>query len=200
MKISIASGNQHKVNEIISIIKTAFPRSELNLTSVAGRNIPEPEEPYATFAENSYAKAKYYAAITGEPTLSEDSGLCITALDGYPGVYTKDLVLESGGIQQAQDKLRHMLVSHQDYSAYFICVATLFFPKQNNFLSAEGKYFGRITFPPRGDKGFAFDPIFIPDGYDNTIAELGEDLKNILGHRAIAIKGIIEKLSMRPKD
>ena len=152
MKICIASGNLHKLEEIQAIIKTAFPQLNLDL-SLIDRNIQPPAEPHFTFTENSIAKAKYYATFTKQITLSEDSGLCINALNGFPGVNTKDFVVECGGILQAQQHLQQMLQKHNDLSAFFICVAALYIPQENRLITSEGTYHGKLSFPPRGKQG-----------------------------------------------
>lgn len=194
MKIIIASGNAHKLSEIKAIIEPLKVNSKLELDSIANMGIDEPDEPYNSFMENACHKAKYYAAITQFPTLSEDSGLCIAALGNSPGVYTKDFVAECGGIDNAFIKLEEQLKGQDDYTAYFFCAAALYLPKEQKLITAEGKCLGKISFPPRGDKRFAFDPIFIPDGYNQVMAELGDEVKNVIGHRGAAIRGVISQL------
>ena len=193
MKIIIASSNNGKIQEIQAIFKS-YPNSSLEIGSITALNIAEPDEPYDTFMENACHKAKYYAGFTKSPTLSEDAGLCIEALGGFPGVKTKDFLIECGGLDQAYDKLQEMLKDTTNYSTYFVCAAALYIPQEDRLITHEGIDHGSITFPPRGEYGFGFDPIFIPNGYTNTMAELGEEVKLKVGHRSLAIRGILDKL------
>jgi XTP/dITP diphosphohydrolase len=193
MKIIIASGNPGKLKEIRAILNSCT-NLPLDISSIQGMAIPEPDEPYPTFMENACHKAKYYADFTKGPTLSEDAGLCIEALDGFPGLKTKDFYIESGGLEQAYKKLQAMLANTNNYKAYFICAAALYLPKQDKFVTYEGLAHGAMAFPPQGELGFGYDPIFIPEGFDKTMAELGEEHKNQSGHRAKAIMGIADKL------
>jgi XTP/dITP diphosphohydrolase len=194
MKICIASGNPHKIGEIKAIVSQIQDGAQFEFSTIENLNIPEPDEPYSSFMENAQHKAKYYASFTNLPTMSEDSGLCIVALDNYPGVYTKNFVQDNGGIDNAYNKLQELLKDKQDYSAYFFCATALYLPETQSFITAEGKYTGDISFPPRGDKGFAFDPIFIPHGYDKVMAELGEELKHKIGHRGQAIRQLFRNV------
>lgn len=194
MKICIASGNPHKVQEIKAIISGLVHNQKLELYSIEGMDIPEPDEPYETFMDNACYKAHYYSNFTKAPTLSEDAGLCIEALESFPGVKTKDFLLECGGLNQAFNKLEQMLSGKDNYAAYFVCAASLYIPNQKRFITFEARDAGKISFPARGDKCFGFDPIFAPKGYDQTMAELGNDIKNVIGHRAVAMRGIIENL------
>jgi len=194
MKLCIASGNPHKIQEIKAIIDGSFSGLDLNLISIQGMDIPEPDEPYENFMENACYKAQYYAGFTKMPTLSEDAGLCIEALNNFPGVKTKDFMLECGSLENSFITLEQMLKNESNYTACFVCAAALYMPLEKRFIIFEGKDAGRITFPPRGDKCFGFDPIFSPSGYTQTMAELGDDVKNKIGHRAIAIRGILQQL------
>ncbi len=157
-------------------------------------NIPEPDEPHHTYLENAQHKAKYYAQHTKVATLSEDAGLRIEALNGFPGVRTKEFVEECGGIQNAFAKLQAMLKDTDNMSASFICSAAIYIPLEDIWISAEGIDNGRISFPARGSDCFGFDPIYIPNGYDKTNAELGVAVKNQIGHRAKAIRGVLQGL------
>lgn len=196
MQLIIATTNSGKIREITTII-ASFTQLDLEILTLKGRNITEPDEPHNSYMENAKHKAKYYAEQTGIATLSEDSGLSIDALNGFPGVRTKEFVAECGSLEQAYAKLEAMLKNSNNYNASFICAATIYLPQQNQFICFEGKCSGKITFPPRGIECFGFDPIYIPNGYNNTMAELGEDLKNEIGHRGNAIRGLMQALSLR---
>ncbi len=193
-KIFVASTNQDKIKEIRTIFNSSTG-NKLQICSISELDISEPDEPYATFMDNAIHKAKYYASLTQAPTLSEDSGLCVTALNGFPGVNTKQFVLDSGGIDKAYARLEKLLADADNLSAYFVCAACLFIPQNGVTITGEGKHDGTLSFPPRGIDGFAFDLVFVPDGHSQVMAELGRELKNIIGHRWLAIKAVMENLA-----
>ena len=193
MHITVATGNPDKIQEISDIIKD-YPNLDIHLDTIAGLKIPEPDEPYDNFIENACHKAKYYAQFTKAPTLSEDAGLCIETLDEFPGVKTKDFMLECGGLPQSFKKLEQMLEGKTNLRAWFTCAAALYIPEQELLITHQASDYGRMSFPARGDKGFGFDPVFIPDGYEQTMGELGHVVKNKIGHRAQAIRGVVEQL------
>lgn len=194
MKILIASGNQHKIEEISSILAGKFPNLEYE--TLKGKNIPEPDEPYDNFLENSKHKSKYYAQKFFMPTLAEDSGLCVEALGGFPGVKTKRFVEESGSLQEAFNYLQKQLDNQSNYIAKFVCSASIYIPDSDKYICFEGVNNGTLTFPARGEDGFGFDPIFIPGGYTHTLSELGQKVKDQISHRAIAVNGVIEALKV----
>lgn len=195
-KIVIASTNSGKIKEISKMLNQALGMQvEIqSLQDLDYLNVDEPEEPHHSFMENAVHKAKYYGKLTQETTLSEDSGLCIEALEGFPGVRTKEFVLECGGIENAFKTLENKLQGFENRRAYFNCASVFYMPKQDILISHEDRDYGSICFPPRGEDGFAFDPIFVPEGYDKTFAELGVEAKNKMSHRGKAIRGLIEKL------
>lgn len=193
MQLLIATGNLGKMREIRAIIDQ-HPDLNLHVLSLSDFQIPEPPEPHATYMENAKHKAKYYSDLTGLPTLSDDAGLCINALNGFPGVNTKDFVIECGGLLQAFAKLEELLKDAPDLSAYFVCAAAIYIPQQHRYICFEAKDHGRMTFPPRGTNCFGFDPVYIPDGYNNSMAELGMELKNKIGHRGQAMRGVLDAL------
>jgi XTP/dITP diphosphohydrolase len=196
MKLLIATQNQTKVDRIREILNSLNYPAEL--LSINGLNIPEPDEPYNTFAENALHKANYYCKITGLYTLSEDSGLCINALNGFPGVRTKEFKEASGGIDAACTDLQLRLKNLQDHSAYFVCAACIIFPEANKALTAEGRLNGMISTAPFKDHGFDFERIFIPDGYTQTLAEMDDRDKSHISHRYKAIINLYEQLIKEP--
>lgn len=196
MKILIATQNHTKVERIRGILNSLGCQFEL--ISLNGFNILEPDEPYNTFAENALHKANYYCKITGLPTLSEDSGLCINALDGFPGVRTKEFKEASGGIEAACANLQLRLKNLQDHSAYFISAACIVFPAASKILTAEGRLNGVISNMPFKDHGFDFERIFIADGHDKTLAEMKVHDKNHISHRYKAIKNLYQQLIKTP--
>lgn len=192
MQLLIATQNQTKVDRISKILNSVdYP---IELLSLNNFDIPEPDEPYDTFAANALHKANYYSNITGLQTLSEDSGLCINALDGFPGVRTKEFKVASGGIEIACTDLQLRLKNLQDHSAYFICAACIILPETNKILTAEGRLNGTISNAPFKDHGFDFERIFIPNGHTKTLAEMDDRDKNDISHRYKAIKSLYEQL------
>jgi XTP/dITP diphosphohydrolase len=191
-KIVVASTNEGKIREIHKILHE-LEGLKIDVRSLKDYNIPEPDEPHHTFMENAIHKAKHYAQHTKLPTLSEDSGLMIEALNGFPGVRTKDFAYECGGLLKTFIKLEEMLKDSGNYAACFTSATVLYLPSHDYLITHEAQDDGTLTFPPRGDDGFAFDPVFVPKGYDKTFAELGLEIKNKISHRAQAMQGLIEK-------
>lgn len=190
--IVVASTNEGKIREIHKILHE-LKAIKIDVRSLKDYDIPEPDEPYESFMENAVHKAKYYAQHTNLPTLSEDSGLSIAVLNGFPGVKTKDFSRECGGMAKTFVKLEEMLRPSGNYAASFNSATVLYIPSDDFLITHEAQDDGMLTFPPRGDDGFAYDPIFVPKGYDKTFAELGLEIKNKIGHRAQAMQGLIEK-------
>lgn len=166
----------------------------LNLTviSAAEKNLPEPDETETSFTGNARLKAMAAAQASGLTALADDSGFCVDALDGAPGVYSarwagprKDFKL---AMQRVHDALVAKNISFQTRPrASFVCVLALAQP-DGTCETFEGKIDGHVIWPPRGDKGFGYDPIFVPDGHDQTFAEFDTALKNAISHRARAFK------------
>jgi XTP/dITP diphosphohydrolase len=192
MQILIATQNSTKVERIRGILNSLY--SPFELISLNDFNVPEPDEPYNTFAENALHKANYYCNITGLATLSEDSGLCINALNGFPGVRTKEFKDASGGIAAACADLQFRLKNFPDHTAYFISAACIVFPGTNKILASEGRLNGTISIAPFKDLGFDFERIFIADGQDKTLAEIDVRDKSHISHRYKAIKNLYEQL------
>lgn len=192
-KIVIASSNAGKIMEISKYLNE---QSEVTvqILSLQDFNIVEPDEPYQDFIQNAVHKAKYYAKYTQEMVLSDDSGLCIEALNGFPGVNSKKFIEECGGNVNAFLKLEEMLKPFANHSAYFCSAIAIYEPVYGKLITHEEKEMGTLIFPSRGNQGFGYDPIFMPEGHYKTFAELGLDQKNKMSHRAKALQGIFEKL------
>jgi len=191
-QILIASTNKGKIAELSELL-APFNYKILSLADLESKPL-EPDEPFNTFLENAIHKAKYYGKMTNYICLAEDSGLCIEALDNFPGVRSKEFSIACGGIDNALQKLEIMLEGKKNRNAFFHSSISLYFPDQDKILTASGQDHGSITFPPRGRQGFSFDPIFIPTGYNETFAELGMQKKNGMSHRSKALKEIIMQL------
>jgi len=186
-KIVLASHNQGKIREITELL-LPFGLTVLSANDV---DLPEPEETELTFAGNARLKARASSDATGLPALSDDSGLDVTDLDGRPGIYAArwaELPKAEGGGRDFDMAMWHVnneLGAAKDRSARFICALCLAMPDGTERVY-EGKVEGDITWPPRGDKGFGYDPIFIAKGDESTFAEIDPAAKHAKSHRADA--------------
>lgn len=188
-KILIATNNQGKLKEL----KDHLKKFEILSLSDIGKEIEEPEEDGKTFADNSLIKAKYYAEKTGFLTLADDSGLCINALGGRPGVFSS--CYAGGDYEKAHQKLFRELVNKDDRSAYFQSVVTLYDPENNKHEQFEGKCEGEILEEACGTGGFGYDPIFMPDDLKKSFGECSPEEKYKYDHRKKAIDKLVEYLN-----
>lgn len=193
MKLIIASNNAHKIYEIKKILSGKF--DEILSLREAGVS-HETVEDGSTFMENSLKKAREIAEITGCAALADDSGICAHALDGAPGIYSARFAGEYKG-QESDDRnnalLLKRLADKSDKSAHYTCAMALVYPDGRE-VCAEGYMYGSITDSPRGTRGFGYDPLFIPDGESRTVAEMSDDEKNLISHRANALKLLLSKI------
>ncbi len=193
-EVVLASGNAGKLREFSAILKAAGIR----MIAQSELNVPEAEEPHLTFLENALAKARHASQYTGLPALADDSGLCVPALGGAPGVYSARYASMSGG--EKSDLANNMrLVSHlqgvEDHSAFYVAVLVYVeSPEDPCPLVAEGRWHGKIVATPRGENGFGYDPHFWLPEYDCTVAELDPAEKNRVSHRGRALAELFEKL------
>jgi len=188
-KLLLATSNENKVKEIAQISKDL----ELDIEFLYLKdfnNIKEVVEDGKTFKENAIKKAKEYYSQTDISTLAEDSGLSVDALDGEPGIYSARFAGEDKDDNKNNLKLLHILEGVNDRRAHFVCSAALVISK-DNIETFEGVLDGDIYYNIKGDSGFGYDPLFIPKGYDKTMAELGIEIKNKISHRYKAIKDIL---------
>ncbi len=184
-QLLIASHNKDKISEIKNLL-SPFVRDFL---TAIDHNLPEPDENGKTFHENARIKALAAATVTKIPTLADDSGLCVTALNGAPGIYSARWV-ENKNYQTAIDRIFGEL-NGAAATAEFICVLALAQPDgETEFF--EGRCSGILIPAPRGDMGFGYDPYFIPDGHDKTFAELGAAVKDKISHRARALAALLQ--------
>ena|SRR5579872_924763 len=192
---AIASHNKGKISEIRDLLN-AFP---FTVKSASEFNLNEPEETGSTFAENALIKARATTSETGYPSIADDSGLVVFALDGEPGIYSARWAGPSknfsAGIFLIEKKLKEKKTI--DFSAKFVCVLALCFPNGEEKIF-EGEVFGTLTFPPRGKNGFGYDPIFIADGMTQTYGEIAPQLKNAINHRARAFKKLKKFITTPP--
>ena len=150
-----------------------------------------------TFEENSYKKAYEVMKMCGLPTMADDSGLMVDALDGQPGVYSSRFGGVEGDSVRNYTKLLKLMegLKGDERKAHFTTVITLIYPDGETIVS-KGECHGRITESPRGGKGFGYDPVFIADGFTETFAELGPEIKNNVSHRAKALEELERQLEM----
>ena len=190
-KLVIASHNQGKVREIRALLAPYG----IEPVSAADLGLPEPEETEDSFVGNALIKARASATGSGIVALADDSGLCIAALGGAPGVYTADWAETPTGrdwalaMQKAEDRLA-ALGSDVDRSAAFVCTLALVWPDGHSEVF-EGRVEGTLVWPPRGDLGFGYDPVFVPDGHHQTFAEMDPEAKHAISHRADAFAKLV---------
>jgi len=187
LKLVLATRNSGKLKEMKVKLKE-YPVIVACLTDYP--DIPEIKETGKTFAENASIKAETVAKWTKLPALADDSGLEIDYIGKKPGIYSSRWgITDQGRIKKALNVLKN--TKSEQRSARFICAMSLFLPEQGNY-TTEGMCSGRITLSPKGDQGFGYDPIFIPNGYNKTFAELGVNVKNRISHRAVALEKMIK--------
>jgi XTP/dITP diphosphohydrolase len=182
----VASHNAGKVREIRELLADF----NVDVVSAGELNLPEPEETAATFIGNAELKALAAAKAANLPALSDDSGLSIDALNGAPGIYSARWAGPSKDFGMAMRRIAREMDGQKDRKARFICALTLAWP-DGHCESFEGKVTGVLTFPPRGTKGFGYDPIFTADGYDVTFAEMEPADKHAISHRADAFRQLV---------
>lgn len=185
--IYIATHNPGKVVEFNALM------SGLGVTArdIAGLGLEDPEETGATFHENAAIKAQAVAGIMDAPALADDSGLCVDALEGAPGIFSGRWAIAGPDAPRdfdyAMERVRIALADNGDTRARFVAVLCLAWP-DGHCEYFEGEVVGRLVFPGRGDKGFGYDPIFLPDGSDKTFAQMSSEEKNALSHRTAAFR------------
>mgnify|MGYP003366078617 CR=1 FL=1 len=181
-KLVLASHNAGKLAEF----STLLADFGVTVLSAGDLNLPEPEETATTFAGNAAIKALAAARATGLPALADDSGLCVSALGGAPGIYSARWAGPDKDFPAAMARIEDGIGS-DERDAWFVCVLCLAYP-DGTTRSFEGRVDGSITWPPRGEKGHGYDPIFTPTGESRTFAEMKEAEKNAISHRARAFQ------------
>ncbi|MEO6022915.1 MAG: RdgB/HAM1 family non-canonical purine NTP pyrophosphatase [Burkholderiales bacterium] len=190
-KLVVASGNAGKLREIQAIL------APLNIQIVpqAELNIPEADETHFTFLENALAKARHASKLSDLPALADDSGICVDALSGAPGVYSARYAGEPKCDVRNNNKLLAELNAFNDRRAHYYCVMAVVRRHDDpEPLIAEGAWYGEILCAPRGDSGFGYDPLFLIPELGLTGGELAADVKNKISHRAKALAALVEKL------
>ncbi|MBV9989939.1 MAG: RdgB/HAM1 family non-canonical purine NTP pyrophosphatase [Alphaproteobacteria bacterium] len=186
MKLVVASHNKGKVREIEALL------APLGFEIVGAENLEEPEETGATFEDNAILKARAACDATGLAALADDSGLSVEALDGAPGIYSARWAGETKDFRAAMARVERELHGRNS-KAKFVCVLALAKPGEA-VQTFRGEVHGRLAFPPRGDKGFGYDPIFVADGMSETFGEIDPALKHSISHRAKAFEKFVKSL------
>jgi XTP/dITP diphosphohydrolase len=185
----LATHNKGKKQEFDALLKGLVGE----IKTAGELALEEPPEDGTTFLENATMKAVTAMKATGLPALSDDSGMCVNALDGAPGVYSADWAGNPRDFQKAMTLVHDKMGAAEDKGAQFVCVLVLAYP-DGRIEKFEGKCEGAIVWPPRGSGGHGYDPIFLPDGKNKTFAELNEDEKNAISHRGYAVQKFITYL------
>jgi XTP/dITP diphosphohydrolase len=199
-RLVLASGNPGKLREFRQMLAPlgleVVPQSELG--------IAEADEPHATFVENALAKARHASRASGLPAFADDSGICVAALDGAPGVHSARFAAGPAGAaartREEQDRLNNerlvaLLADRPDRRAHYYCVIVLVRRADDpEPLIAEGRWHGEIVAEPRGSNGFGYDPHFFVPELQRTAAELAPEEKNALSHRGRALRRLVELL------
>jgi XTP/dITP diphosphohydrolase len=181
-KLVVATHNPGKAVELAAILENRF-----ELVTAGSLGLGEPDETETTFVGNALLKARAAAEASGLVALADDSGISVTALDGAPGIFSARWAGPDKDFAMAMDKVRARLeeAGAEDYSAWFTSALAIAWP-DGPAVVVEGRVDGQLTFPPRGDKGFGYDPIFVPDGHDITFGEMEPTAKDAMSHRARA--------------
>jgi len=201
MRLVVATNNMHKIDEL----RPLFPCHELLIPSDLGINEFYPEENGKTFFENAYIKAKTLYQLLGIPSIADDSGLCVEALGGKPGIESARYGSNGGRLLTASEKnslLLSELVEVSNRSCAFVCCLVLYYDKQR-FICVQETLEGEIARSPSGKGGFGYDPIVYLPKYGKTVAELSANEKNIISHRGKAAQkmaSILTTLSLEYED
>ena len=187
--IVIASQNPGKIKEMLPFIK------KLNTKIYFAKDfkLKEPKEDGSNFVENALKKSRYVNNKTKKVSIADDSGLVIPSLQGKPGVFSARWAGEKKDFNKAMKKVNNLLYKKKT-NAYYISVLAISWNKKKEEIFI-GKIFGSLTWPPRGNLGFGYDPIFIPKGYSKTFGELSNKVKNNISHRVIAFKKLLNFLN-----
>jgi XTP/dITP diphosphohydrolase len=195
-RLVIATHNPGKHREIAALIEPLG----IECVSAEELGLPEPEEIGNTFVDNADLKAREAADLSGIPALADDSGLSVDALHGRPGIFSARWAEDEEGNRNWLRAIEHVWRKIEaagpeaSRDAHFACALSLAWPNDGQVESFEGRADGTIVWPPRGDKGFGYDPIFVPAGYDLTFGEMEPGVKHQISHRADAFRKLVKAL------
>jgi XTP/dITP diphosphohydrolase len=195
-KLVIATHNPGKLREIAELV------GPLGITCVSAKDLdlPEPEEIGNTFVDNADLKAREAADLSGLPALADDSGLCVDALQGSPGIFSARWAEDEEGNRdwmRAMERVwREVEAAGPDagHDAHFACALAIAWPNDGQVENFEGRVDGRLTWPPRGTNGFGYDPIFVANGREVTFGEMDPAEKHSISHRADAFRKLVKAL------
>jgi XTP/dITP diphosphohydrolase len=188
-KLVIASHNPGKVREIRALLGPYG----VEPVSAAELDLPEPEETGTTFVANAELKALQAADLSGLPALADDSGLCVDALKGDPGIFSARWAGETKDFRVAMQRVEDGIAQagpEASRDAHFVCALALAWP-DGHVEWFEGRVDGTLAWPPRGTRGFGYDPVFVPNGYAETFGEMDPDHKHSISHRADAFRQLV---------
>lgn len=183
----IATHNPGKAREIAALLG----RHVKNFPLAGEMGLAEPEETGRTFIDNAVLKARAAATASRLPALADDSGLAVHVLNGEPGIYSARWAGPDKDFGKAMRMVHDKMGEASDRAAHFVCALALAWP-DGHVEAFEGIMHGQMVWPPRGDKGFGYDPVFVPDGYKETFGEMNPDRKHAMSHRAIAFEKLVK--------
>lgn len=195
-KLVIATHNAGKLREIRELLA---PHG-IECVGAAELDLPEPEETGNTFIDNAELKAREAADLSGLPALADDSGLSVDALQGMPGIFSARWAEDAEGnrdFNRAMERVWQEVEAAGEeagHDAHFVCALSVAWP-DGSIESFEGKVHGTLVWPPRGEKGFGYDPMFVANGMDRTFAEIDPEQKHAISHRADAFNKLVAALS-----
>ena len=188
-RIVVATHNAGKLAEIRDLLA---PHG-IDAVSAGELGLPEPEETGETFEANAALKALSAAVASGLPALADDSGLCVAALGGQPGIFSARWAGEDKDFARAMRNIEELLAQsgNPDRRAHFVAALCLAWP-DGHTETVRGEVHGTLVWPPRGDAGFGYDPMFLPDGYSQTFGEMSPEQKHAISHRAAAFRSLVD--------
>jgi XTP/dITP diphosphohydrolase len=193
-RVILASSNSGKLREFQQLLAPF----QMEIIPQRSLGVADAEEPYATFVENALAKARHAATQTGFPALADDSGIVVEALAGKPGVHSARFAGEPRSDERNNARLIELLRPHHDRRAHYCCVIVLVqHAADPEPLIADGRWHGEVIDTPRGAGGFGYDPYFLLPGLGLTAAEMDPNDKNMVSHRAIAVRRLLEQVQER---
>jgi len=195
-RLVIATHNAGKLRAVAALIEPLG----IECVSAGELGLPEPEEIGVTFADNADLKAREAADLSGLPALSDDSGLCVDALHGRPGIFSARWAEDADGNRDWMRAMERVWTEAQATepdappAAHFACALAIAWPNDGQTENFEGRVDGTLTWPPRGEKGFGYDPMFVPAGHDVTFGEMDPGKKHSISHRADAFRKLVAAL------
>jgi len=196
-KLVIATHNPDKLREMRALMEPLG----IECMGAEELGLPEPDEIGVTFADNADLKAREAADLAGLPALADDSGLCVDALQGRPGIFSARWAEDDAGSRdwtRAMERVwRETAATEPDAApaAHFVCALALAWPNDGQADTFEGRVDGTLVWPPRGARGFGYDPMFVPVGYERTFGEFEPELKHNISHRADAFRKLVAALN-----